>query len=1597
MLKKVKSINYKALLLVFGMIVTLIKPVPIAAASATVPEFSTDKTYAIVLKSTNKAVQVRDVSWQEAGAVHVDGIVSDGKTNSKSGFEIKKDNDGKYFFNSVANSVQLKCEGVLGEGISFVFNLEKDSNNHKFSIEATDEGLKLKSNAGAYLGVDSDDMLIKVSDDKAALFDIQEVIVADDSVTIENVDTKKLVTFKDQTELEAIKVTGEKNNVTNDEKFTTVYTSNDNHVIEDMKDKTIDTVGFKSKSHPNMVIISAYWNDGADSQIVAKASNPGGWESVVVSPNGDGTVSLRSSYTYQYITVNDKNELELCDKKTEELTDREKYIIHTDAPAELSLATDFKVRDKGETATSIDLSWTNPTKCIYTGLELLQANQEGRFEKIADVSNRSSYKVEGLNSSTTYQFKLRTVNANGETESVRFLSKDTEAISATTLSGVRPGIPTNVNCQSRDDGKIDITWKKSENATNYVIQRAESLYSQYEEVAKVDGDATTYTYEYTNGKYENYFRVVADNNRVQSKESNTTSLETQLFGKNVLIFSEKDDIAMVNKLIRDIYNEQSDFKANAQFNQKRYAIYFKPGDYTGLNTIPVGFYTQVAGLGETPNDVSVNNITVPAYLDDNNATCNFWRSIENLAVKKVDPVEGDDVFGAYGNGDSPDKGRDRYLNWSVAQAAPMRRIDSERAVAYDWNFGWASGGYNADSNISGFVDDNGTAISAGTFSGQQFYTRNTNIAKNVYGCTLNHFFQGVKGGNLPTDDPLLGGNGYSNWKKPNDKGEQQIVTNIATTPIIREKPFLFMQNGEYKVFVPSIRKDATGTSWSAGNMGEGKVVSLDEFYIAKEGDTAEKINEQLDNQKNVFFTPGIYHAEETINVNKKDTVVLGTGMASIVPENKDAAMKVADEDGITIAGLIFDAGTYNSEYMLQVGTSSASKDHSANPTLLADLFFRIGGTTNEATSAKNALEINSNNVIGDHFWIWRADHGAGVSWHGNAAQNGLIVNGDNVTCYALFNEHFEDYTTLWNGENGRTYFYQNETAYDAISQDPSNEDAWLSHNGTVKGYASYKVSNNVNSHYAVGLGIYNVFIYTGGGEFGKKYYDGGVQIELDNAIEVPNKENVIVENACLQTFAKSGVEGGLYQSTNHIINGVGTGVSAGYLREETRAADGSLNGRLLDKDGNPLPTKIYTIKSKNEFDADVFKYVIREVDDKGNEIVLNGNDDEYDLDALVKKGFTYNINKDSGALEVYNNGNWINPGDFQYIIPLRDTPISKAVKGNGWARTFLASYQNGTAIYGKAPTSKSEFNKFIGLETKENVAQPMNEKGDVNVTALQNAYNEALKLKAENYSKTSWNVFNKALEIAKKQIINPYTVEGMKDDKSCIELWGKQADVQPAVDALNAAIKQLTVDKTELNNLIKTQIEDKSQYTEKSYNDYMKALEVAKGIIDKKDATQKEIDDAYKTLQTSINGLTIDKSKLEELVKTEVDKSKYTEESYLAYTKALETAKKAIDNEKATSKEINAAYNDLAQAIKELRVIDSQTEEPNKDTTPDQSGHNQSDNKKTDGTNQAKPTTKIHASKNAKTEDETPLTVYAFLGLCAISGAYVVCKRKREN
>ena len=152
-------------------------------------------------------------------------------------------------------------------------------------------------------------------------------------------------------------------------------------------------------------------------------------------------------------------------------------------------------------------------------------------------------------------------------------------------------------------------------------------------------------------------------------------------------------------------------------------------------------------------------------------------------------------------------------------------------------------------------------------------------------------------------------------------------------------------------------------------------------------------------------------------------------------------MTVADVPGVEISGLIFDAGPLNSPVLLQVGTQHASngqaREHNNwsdpnDPTSLFDVFFRIGGAA--PGKATTSLIINSDNVILDDIWAWRADHGNGVGWTVNTADTGVIVNGDDVTAYGLFVEHYQKTEAIWNGNGGKIIFFQNEMPYDPPSQ-----------------------------------------------------------------------------------------------------------------------------------------------------------------------------------------------------------------------------------------------------------------------------------------------------------------------------------------------------------------------------------------------------------------------------------------------------------------------------------------------------------------------------------------------------------------------------------
>lgn len=544
-------------------------------------------------------------------------------------------------------------------------------------------------------------------------------------------------------------------------------------------------------------------------------------------------------------------------------------------------------------------------------------------------------------------------------------------------------------------------------------------------------------------------------------------------GPNALVF----DASMPADVIQARVNEVHDLMRTAQFGADRFALLFAPGTYDV--DVPVGYYTQVSGLGALPGQVQfTRNIHSEAAYGwqpegEFNATQNFWRSVENLTVTPVDLEPGATGF-------------PNTMRWAVSQACPFRRVHVKGNMHLHHWWGWASGGWMADSRIDGEV------VSG---SQQQWIARNTELGawSNV---NWNMVFVGVV-------NPFPGA-----WPDVH-------TTIIERTPVVREKPFLFLdQAGAYRVFVPSLRDTTLGASWTDTTQTPGRSLSIDAFYVARPSDSAAVLDAVLAAGGNLLFTPGIYHLDRALEVRRPGTTVLGLGFATLHPDTGRPAMTVADVGGVTIAGLLFDAGTVSSPVLLQVGPEGARRRHARNPTVLHDLFFRVGGA--EAGKADVALTVNSHDVIGDHFWIWRADHGSGVGWDENPSVNGIVVNGDDVTIYGLFVEHFEGYQTLWNGERGRVYFYQSELPYDVPSQA-----RWMSHGGAKNGFASYKIADDVAAHEAWGLGVYSVFL--------PQYWEPGVTtMVLDSAIEAPVTPGVKLHNMITFGLAEGTIE--------HVVN-----------------------------------------------------------------------------------------------------------------------------------------------------------------------------------------------------------------------------------------------------------------------------------------------------------------------------------------------------------------------------------------------------------------------------------------------------------------------------
>jgi hypothetical protein len=602
------------------------------------------------------------------------------------------------------------------------------------------------------------------------------------------------------------------------------------------------------------------------------------------------------------------------------------------------------------------------------------------------------------------------------------------------------------------------------------------------------------------------------------------------FGPNVIVFDPSQSVEEINATLASIANEE-------EFSLNRHAVFFKPGTYgaathendsdpaTDIVNAEVGYYTTIAGLGSSPNDVLINGAlhvepvraseSAPWEAQSPGSLTRFWRSMSNIAFNPIQRPVGVDADRPFPSGVTDP----HQMRWAVSQAAPLRRVHVEGDLTVFGRVGeYASGGYMANSVVDG---------DAITGSQQQWFTRDSTVGS--WGDPVwNTVLSGVEGA-------------------PADSFPDLPTTTLPSTDVSRDAPFLTIDDaGNYSVFAPAVKRDVTGADWGT-TAGDGRSIPISDFYLAHPGDSAATINAALDAGKDLLITPGVYELSAPIHVSDPNTVVLGLGMATLIPTTGAAAITVDDVSGVQLSGVTVDAGAVESPTLIEIGDDGSAASHANNPTTLTDVFVRVGGP--HLGKAEVSFEINSDDVLLDDIWAWRADHGAGAAWDQNTADTGVVVNGDDVTALGLFVEHYQKNQVIWNGERGTTIFFQSEMPYDV-----PNQAGWM--DGSRKGFAAYRVADSVSSHHAVGLGVYS-------------YFNQGQEIVAESGVQAPRSRDVTFESLTSVMLNGKG-------QIAHIINDEGEAATvsgqakhlADYAPVDTTAPVASVNASKSAPDGN---------------------------------------------------------------------------------------------------------------------------------------------------------------------------------------------------------------------------------------------------------------------------------------------------------------------------------------------------------------------------------------------------------------------------------------------
>ena len=262
-----------------------------------------------------------------------------------------------------------------------------------------------------------------------------------------------------------------------------------------------------------------------------------------------------------------------------------------------------------------------------------------------------------------------------------------------------------------------------------------------------------------------------------------------------------------------------------------------------------------------------------------------------------------------------------------------------------------------------------------------------------------------------------------------------------------------------------------------------------------------------------------------------------------------------------------------------------------------------------------------------------------------------------------------------------------------------------------------------------------------------------------------------------------------------------------------------------------------------------------------------------------------------------------------------------------------------------------------GLVKVEDTEDP-----EIDKDELQALLSEAKDYDAEDYTDDSFDALTAAIAVAEEVLADEEATQDDVDET----LAGLEAAIAGLVE-IEEPTPEPEIDTSDLEKAIaNAKGYNADDYTADSFAALTAALETAETVLSDEEATQDDVDEALADLEAAITGLVeieeptpkpeVDTSDLEKAIANAngYNAEDYTADSFAVLTAALETAKAVLANEEATQNDVDAALEDLENAIEGLKKDETETPKKKDDVGIIDNGL---DNKVKEGEGNALPNT----------------------------------------